>query len=64
MAWGRNSAEQRRNAVENGGTLSGRQAKRAARQGGVDTTTNKVKSPRGKTTGRVSGREKDFGPNV
>jgi hypothetical protein len=55
MAWGDKKAQQRRDAVENGGTLSGRQAKKAARSGGLGDD-GKVRDTKGRVTGDFSRR--------
>ena len=58
MAWGKK--EQRRDAVENGGTLSGRQARKAAQRGGLGDD-DKVRNPKGKVIGDFSGRTRKQG---
>jgi hypothetical protein len=60
MAWGSKKAEQRRDAVENGGTLSGRQAKKATKVGGLGSD-GKVRDTRGRVTGDFSGRTRKQG---
>jgi hypothetical protein len=56
MGWGK-KAEQRREAVTNGGTLSGRQAKKATKVGGLGDD-NKVRDTRGKVIADYSGRQR------
>jgi|GraSoiStandDraft_41_1057321.scaffolds.fasta_scaffold917857_2 hypothetical protein len=60
MAWGDKKKQQRRDAVENGGTLSGRQAKKAAQRGGLGDD-GKVRDTRGKVIGDFSGRTRKRG---
>jgi hypothetical protein len=55
MAWGKKKAEQRRDAVTNGGTLSGSDARRATQQGGLGDD-QRVRDTRGRVTGDFSGR--------
>jgi hypothetical protein len=54
--WGKK--EQRRDAVENGGTLSGRQAKKAAREASAGRLgeDGKVRDTRNRVIGDFSGR--------
>jgi hypothetical protein len=60
MAWGDKKAQQRRDAVENGGTLKGRQAKKATRTGGLGDD-GKVRDTKGRVTGDFSGRQRRQG---
>ena len=54
MPWGQRR-EQRRAAVEKGGTLKGGQAKKASQRGGLGED-GKVHTPRGKVIGDFSNR--------
>jgi hypothetical protein len=56
MPWGKKKAEERNNAVQNGGTLSGRQARKAAQRGGLGDD-GKVRDTRGKVIGDFSNRK-------
>jgi hypothetical protein len=59
MGWGSKKAA-RQDAVENGGTLSGRQAKKAAKEAGAGRLgeDGKVRDTRGKVIGDFSGRSR------
>lgn len=61
MAWGEKKKAQRREAVESGGTLSGRQAKKAAREQGGLGDDGKVRTPKGKVIGNFSNRTRRQG---
>ena len=57
MAWGDRKKAQRREAVESGGELSGRQARKAARgQGGLGDD-GRVRNTKGKVIGDFSNRK-------
>ncbi|TCC20312.1 hypothetical protein [Kribbella speibonae] len=58
MGFGSKKKAARSDAVENGGTLSGRQAKKAAKEAGAGRLgeDNKVRNTRGKVIGDFSGR--------
>jgi hypothetical protein len=53
--FGKKKAQARRDAVENGGTLSGRQARKATQQGGLGDD-GKVRNTKGKVIGDFSKR--------
>ena len=57
MAWGDKKKAQRQEAVESGGTLSGRQARKAAKRGGLGPD-GKVYDTNGRVIGDFSGRKK------
>lgn len=56
--WGKKGREARADAVQNGGTLSGRQAKKAAREAGAGRLgeDGKVRDTRGRVIGDFSNR--------
>ena len=58
--WGKKGREERADAVRNGGTLSSRQAQKAAREAGAGRLgeDGKVRDTRGKVIGDFSDRTK------
>jgi hypothetical protein len=63
MAWGDKKKEARRDAIESGGTLSGRQAKKAAREHGAGRLgeDGRVRNTKGKVIGDFSNRTRKQG---
>jgi len=55
MAWGKKKDEQRRDVATNGGTLSGRDARRATQQGGLGDD-QRVRDTQGRVTGDFRSR--------